>query len=377
MRENTVSWMRRYLTAACILVVGLWACSYARCADLYNPDVSELKAPDCVMDSSRSFFAENTQTAEPPHPTLPIDRFYLIVRYLGDDSIAAGPAFDFSRFPGDYAWPPYRGMALTDLSVPDPKAAWQRARRADATMDSSSAFQMRCYDGASFINTWTFADVSLSGGGPHSIYGYSFSDPSPPAIYDSNPATDFVLQASIEIPWFARWPDPTAPAGVEPIGQVNLFAYYRDRTSGKTLALLLAIFDNRNATNPSYSSFVAHDGATPFVSMPLNTGGKYATLSPYSSTYTGLPWTGLRFFRGHVTQDNFRRALVDINTYCRSHSMLRYCDLVAAGDAAYSETVTDYEITDFGVIHEIDRGGPNGNLSMAVHVYGLGAWNFR
>ena len=39
--------------------------------------------------------------------------------------------------------------------------------------------------------------------------------------------------------------------------------------------------------------------------------------------------------------------------------------------------MTDYEITDFGVIHEISGGGPYGNLSMAVHIYGLGAWNFR
>ena len=36
-----------------------------------------------------------------------------------------------------------------------------------------------------------------------------------------------------------------------------------------------------------------------------------------------------------------------------------------------------YEITDFGVIHEIARGGSYGNLSMAVHIYDLGAWNFR
>jgi hypothetical protein len=44
---------------------------------------------------------------------------------------------------------------------------------------------------------------------------------------------------------------------------------------------------------------------------------------------------------------------------------------------AYSAAVTDYEITDFGVIHEIAGGGSYGNLSMAVHIYDLGAWNFR
>ena len=273
--------MPKYLaTFGAALIVGSCACSHASAADLYNPAVTELKAPDCVTDASQSFFAENVQPAEPPHATLPIHRFYLIVRYLGDESILAAPAFDFGRFPEDYAWPPYRGMALTDLNVPEPRVIWQRARRVDATLNNSSAFQMHCYDAGSFINTWTFPDVALSGGGPHSIYGYSFDDPATPAIYDANPATDFVLQASIEIPWFARWLDPVAPAGVEPIGQVNLFAYFRDRYSGKTFAMLLAVFDNRNAADPTYPSFVAHDGATPFVSMLLNASGKYATPSP-------------------------------------------------------------------------------------------------
>src|SRR6266478_3239977 len=132
--------MLKYLTTVgAVLIVASWACPSAGGADLYNAEVTELKAPDCVADPSQSFFAENIQPAEPPHPTLPIHRFYLIVRYLGDESILAAPAFDFGRFPEDFAWPPYRGMALTDLSVPEPKAAWQRARSADATMDNSSA----------------------------------------------------------------------------------------------------------------------------------------------------------------------------------------------------------------------------------------------
>lgn len=367
-------WRRELVSTALYILVVI--VKSARAADLYDYQVSALKEPDCITDASPSFFAENTQPSEPPHPTLPIERFYMIVRYLGDSSVAAAPAFDFGRFPADYAWPPVRGIALTDLSVPEPRPSWQRASRADATMDNSSAFQMHCYDAASFINTWTFPDVAVTGGGPHAIYGYSFDEP-PPAIYDGNPATDLVLQAAIEIPWFAEWPVPMAAAGVEPIGQVNLFAYFRDSNSGKTFALLLAVFDNRFAGDPTYESFAAHDGATPFVSMPLNASAGYATLSPYSSTFGGTPWTGLRFFRAHVTQENFRNALADVNAYCRTHPAQRYCSLAPVRGTAYSEAVTDYTITDFGVIHEVDRGGPNGNLSMAVRIYGLGAWNFR
>ena len=259
------------------------ACSgpWVSAADLYRHDISELKAPDCVQDAAGAFFSQNDQQTEPIHPVLPVSNFYLLVRYVGDNAIAAAPSFDFSRFPDTYGDPSIRGWPLTDLAVPDPKSLWQRASRPDATMDNSSAFQLQCYDAASFINTWTFPPRSIDGGGPHAIYGYSFNSPPPPAIFDANPATDFVLQASVEIPWFAQWTNPTASAADQPVGQVNLFAYFRDRYTGKTFALLLAVFDNRVAANPTYPSFVAHDGGTPFVSMPLNGSAAYATLSPY------------------------------------------------------------------------------------------------
>lgn len=202
----------------------------AAAADLFNFQPTTLKGPDCITDASLSFCSENIQPAEPPHPTLPIGRYYMIVRYLGAASISAPAASDFGHFPQSYAWPPVRGMALTGLSVPDPKDAWQRAGHADATLDDSSAFQLHCYDAGSFIDTWTFRDdLSISGGGPHSIYGYSFYDGQTPLIFDDNPETDFVLQASVEIPWFAVWPDTMASAGIEPVGEVNLFAYFRFR----------------------------------------------------------------------------------------------------------------------------------------------------
>ena len=350
---------------------------YAGAADFTHFQATALTEPECITDASRSFIVENTEPPEPPHPTLSINRYYMIARYLGEDAIAAAPTFDFSRFPQSYGWAPARGVALTGLVVPDPKAAWQRAKSADANLDTSSAFQLHCYDAGWFWNTWTFPYQTVSGGGPHTIYGYSFNDPPPPAIFDNNPATDFVLQASVEVSWFAKWPDPTAAPPLEPLGQVSLFAYFRDRFTGKTFALLLAIFDNRFATNPTYGSFVAHDGFTPFVSMPLNGDAAYATLSPYSSTFTGTTWTGLRFFRAHITQENFRNAVADINAYCRSHVSARYCNLVPSIWTAYSSSANAYELTDFGVIHEIFRAGPNDNLSMAVHIYDLGAWNFR
>jgi len=289
--------------------------------------------------------------------------------------VAEAPSFDFARIPASYGFVPFRGLPVTNLSVPDAKSSWQRARRADADLDNSSAFQMHCFDAASYINTWTFPYRAVSGGGAHAIYGYSFNGTTQPAIFDADPGTDFVLQASLEIPLVVTFPDPSL-AQPEPVGQVAVFAYFRDRFTGKTFALLLGVFDSRSATVATYTPAVAHDGATPFVSVPFG-GAVYATTPAVSARFTGTPWQGLRFFRAHVTQDNFRRALADINAYCRAHLLARYCDRDPFILTAYSSDVSDYEITDCGVIHEIFRDGPDSNISMAVHVYDLGAWNFR
>ena len=349
----------------------------AGAADLANGTAAAIKEPECIGDPSPLFFSENVTPAEPPHPTLPIGHYYQMVRYMGD-SVRAPAAADFGHLSPSYDWPPFRGRAITGLTVPDSKASFQRAGRSDANPDNSSGFQLHCYDAGSFINTWTYPRMAITGGGAHSIYGYSFYPSQLPPVYDASPGTDFMLQASVEIPWFYSVPDPDALPGVVPVGQLGIFAYLLDRQSGRTFALLLSIFDNRYVpSDPVAAGYVAHDTATPFVSTPLSSGSKYATLSPYSATYTGSTWSGLRFFRAHITQDNFRRMLADINAYCAANPGLRYCSSPAPGAPAYSNRVTDYLITDFGVLHEVFPQGEKANLSMGVHVYGLGAWNVR
>lgn len=347
----------------------------SRAADMAGASFTPVKGPECVTDASKSFFA---QGALPQHnPQLPYDRFYLVARHMGRDAVAVATAADFSRIPDDYRWVAERGLPLTGFAVPAPKPLWQRSSRADATADTASAFQLHCYDAGSFINTWTFPYQTITGGGSHAVYGYSFGDPPPPAIFDGNPDTDFVLQASIEIPWFALWPDSSGQAQYDPVGQVSLFAYFRDRFTGKPFALLLAVFDNRAGVDGTYAPSVSHDGSTPFASTPLNGKAAYATLSPHSSAYTGVPWSNLRFFRGHVTQRNFRDALDDINLYCAAHRALPFCGDDPQLGEAFSSDPANYELSEFGVLHEVFRGGPTGNLSMGVHISDLGAWNAR
>src|SRR5205823_3880697 len=131
-------------------------------ADLYRHDISELRAPDCVQDAAGAFFSQNDQQTEPIHPVLPVSNFYLLVRYVGDNAIAAAPSFDFSRFPDTYGDPSIRGLSPTwPFLIPNPPGSARVARM--QPWINSSAFQLHCYDAASFINTWTFPPRSIDG----------------------------------------------------------------------------------------------------------------------------------------------------------------------------------------------------------------------
>ena len=81
-----------------IVLAATCSSTWVRAADLYHYDVSELKAPDCVQDASSAFFSQNDQQTEPIHPVLPVSNFYLLVRYVEDNAIAAAPSFDFRAF---------------------------------------------------------------------------------------------------------------------------------------------------------------------------------------------------------------------------------------------------------------------------------------
>lgn len=345
-------------------------------ADVLRATYAPLKAPECLLDTARAFHSENVQPAEPPHPSRPDRQYYLVARYMGEQATGAPAAFDFSRVPGDYGWPPARGVPLTNLAVPEPRSAWQRALRPDADLDASSAFQLHCEHAGSFINTWQFPAMAITGGGPHAIYGYSFNDPPPPRLFDADPGTDFVLQVAVEVPWFVSWPDRSPQARVDPIGQVVLFAYVRSRTTGRLFALLYALFDNRAGAQGRYAPFTAHDTATPFVSTPVHRDMRFGVQSPYGASYTGEAWSGLRFFRVHVGRAAFAEALAAVNGYCAAQRALRFCADAGQG-LAFPDDPLDYELTDFGVLHEIFRGDPPGQVSMAIHVFDLGAWQAR
>ncbi len=360
--------------ACCSVLAAFGVARIASAADLLSFQATPIKGPECVTDTAGYFYAEDELAPDPATALPALPHFFLVVRNLGLDAVAASPAYDFGRLPRDFEAPSLRNAALTGLTVPEPRASWQRSTRGNSTINDSSAFQMHCYDAGSFINTWTFPYAAVPGSGAHSVYGYEFRDSPPPPAFDDDPATDLVLQVTLEVPWVALWPSPTT--GEAPVGEVSLFAYFRDRNTGKLFVVVMLLFSNRLGVDGTYAPYISDDLRTPFVSMPLNSHARYATLSPASSSATGVPWSGLRFFRGHITQDNFRNMLRDINAYCLGHRDAPFCEVGPSSANAFSENVTSYDITLFGVLHEVVRA-PDSNISMGVHLYDLGVWNFR
>lgn len=342
------------------------------------PVLTAIKAPECVADPARAFVTQNVEPVAQVYPTMPNEGYYLVVRYLGSDSIAASPAFDYGRYPADWPVAALRGQPITGLTVPEPRTAGQRARTADATPDTSSAFQLACADAGSYLDTATFPRRDVIGGGPHAVYGFAFNNPTPQPVFETSLPGDFILQAGLEIPRLRV----TVPAGTalafEPVGQVSLFAYFRDRTTRKVFALLVAIFDNRFGAADPYVPFVAHDTQTPFASQPLgSSAAPYFQREGDSQAFTGTPWAGLRPFRARLTQSQFARIVADVNAWCRDHRSQRFCDAPSADAPAFSASPFDYEITDFGMLHEVFPGRPAGDLAMGVHVSSLGAWRLR
>jgi len=346
-------------------------------SDPYKGTRTPLKAPDCIADASQSFFADDVPQSELQHVITPAGRFYAIGRYLGASDALFTTDYDFGRFDDAYPIPALRGLPLTGMKLAGDVRAAQRTWQPDGDADTSSALQLQCDEFGSYINTWTFPYRALVGEGPHAVYGYDFPAGLAPPLYDADPATDVVLEADVEIPWLATFADPAAPLPIPPIGQVTLFFYALDRVSGKPLAVLIEIFDNRYTTLRYPEPRAMHDTEVPFLSIPLNPVATFATPNPKSSYFTGTPWSGLRLFSVRVTQAQFRSGIAAINALCGDHRDYAWCEAQFVDGSAYSDDVSRYDLTSFGLLHEVFGTDDRNHLSMGVHAKGLGMWRLR
>jgi hypothetical protein len=249
------------------------------------------------------------------------------VRHMGPDIISSNPTGDFSP--------------VTSLLVPPLN------QRGQNTGDSTTtpAFQVQGPDFGSFIDTTLVPDRVVVGGGPHSTWSI-------------NPQSPFPMAQNLAISFDAVI--KTSEATGTGVAQLVVYFYLVDRLSGVTIACLWAIFDNR----PSflgYAPVASSDTFVAFSTAPFGTNA-FGTLLPGSAGMTSS--TGdMNRYEIKVEKSNFDTILQQINVFRLANSM-----------STISTNITDFNLVQFGVIHEVFKQAPGDTVRTGVRVSNLTLW---
>jgi hypothetical protein len=299
-----------------------------------------LSPPDCV--TSANMVAE--AAAEPKNQT------HLRVQNIGDP----GTAERAGEIANPVTW------NVGELSGFDARSVTgaQRGYRDAGLPDGASAFQLHCDHAGFLINTWQFSHAApLVGEGPSATVGRSFA-PLVPAF--RNGAALFI-EADIKVPWILNARTPV----VDGTAQVSFLYYLRDAVSGKEIAHVVQLFENRApAVGGAGVENLNFDGVVNFASSPLSPLDslgrpvRYATVAAGSAQMQyQQPWSESRRFRAVITHANIAAALADLRA-------MRQPEL--------SPEPSDYSVTFFGVLGEVFPGtGNDDNVALAASVSGL------
>ncbi len=151
-----------------------------------------------------------------------------------------------------------------------------------------------------------FPDCS---GGPNIAYGRRFS----PGL-DAWPtqSSAFTLQVFLKLPWvhYSFLDDPG-------VAQVSLVYIAQHEPTGQLIGALINLFDTRPYDDVGWEC-AGFDGILAFVSSDLRDSQpdgstcRYVTRSPESSpSQNRWRWEGERFFRAHVSWENFENVIYD------------------------------------------------------------------
>jgi hypothetical protein len=234
----------------------------------------------------------------------------------------------------------------------------QVGHRDEGLPAGASAFQLHCDHAGFLINTWQFRHASpLFGEGPSVSIGRNLV----PALPAFRNGASLLIEADIRLPWVLN----ARPPVVDGTAQVSFFYYARDTRSGKAIAQLAEIFDNRApGVGGSGVETVDSDGIVNFASSPLapfdSTGRavQFVTVTGNSAQMQfNQPWSESRHFRVSVTYENFAAVLERLR---------------AARQPELSPDPADYRIEFFGVLAEVFPGtGDADNVSLGGSVAGL------
>lgn len=305
----------------------------------------------------------------PPLGSPPVDKFYLGIRLL-DNNLQPIPLVATNSNGFD---------AGTGLVTGTTALAARRSNYYPGYPENwnyYSAFQLGCSTAGSFINTWTWPQGVINGGGPNAVYQIDFSNPKP--VFDAN-YNELWLQAdSISLPYITTWGG---------IGQIVLAAFieYTSATypyRKQTFQILSELYDSR--PNHTYDPVSQFDTAVhnAYATAP-NTNNRYMSSGPveygFSPMKSGLStWNGARF-RAQISRSNFVEILNDINnTVCPSHRDAPDCQenfAVPNPSNGNDSKWAQYKLKIVFMLNEVFYTG-YGNIAMGMNVQGLGAYRY-
>lgn len=260
---------------------------------------------------------------------------HLIVRHMGNDQSVTIPKYDVGYYTG---FDPTGHRYYTTRSAKDGEL-WEGV----------NAYQMQGSQTGVMINSWSFPEKTVIGGGPHAVWSYLWNPQSndTPKPWANLDGSELTVQALIKAPHAAYW-----NGGV---GQISFVIYGQDISNPhdpKLLAYLINLYDNRG----SYTYTIGNDGS-PFVSTPLE-NNPVISQSQFSHGFQSHPWSEYKFFRAHISEDNLINAINILNSN--------------SGYAYMSTDPRDYQITSVHVLVEIfEVGDAEASLGVAIDQVGL------
>jgi len=222
--------------------------------------------------------------------TFHYNRPHLIVRHMGTDQASTIPKYDVGYYTG---FDPISSRYYTTRSAKDGQL-WEGV----------NAYQMQGTQTGIMLNSWSFPEKIVIGGGQHAVWSYLWNPQSndTPKPWKYLDGSELTVQALIKIPHAAYW-----NGGV---GQVSFVIYGQDisdKNNPKLLAYLINIYDNRG----SYQYNIGNDGS-PFVSTPIE-NNPVVSQSQFSHGFQSQPWSQYKFFRAHISEENLINAINMLN----------------------------------------------------------------
>lgn len=360
-----------------LLFLVLVASAGARAQNVFVP----VKEPDLLGDVT-GLFTTGGQYRDPNNGVLQ-NSWSMLARWQGDGFVANAVSYDMGAF--------------TAFHVPAPTTQWQRGVQPESPAGTPGV-QLHGYEGGMLINTWSVPHRFIEGGGYNDMFGYAFAAGSRPDVFvmrngygaPIGPA-QLVVQASIAVPWFASWANVNGSwvqspnSGDYGDGQAALFAYLEDTSHPglPPIAILGLLWGNRWGGCASTGG-VAFDypagvwfGASGICTTDITTAF-------YSTPTQQAPFADQRFFRIHVTPQNWTNLVTRVNSAgpANPDPSLRCTPGVSCPPTGYSTDPAAWRLQYAGVISEVSLLENNvrtnesavRQASMGTDVYGVGIY---